>query len=107
MTTDCGDACCSYGADVLPDEYDVIINSQVASAAQFTRPFKRDGELLYRTRVRNGGCVFLMKQRGCRLHSSGHKPITCRTFPKDFAEAEEAYKDGYLPCFHLGNNHHD
>jgi Fe-S-cluster containining protein len=103
MRIDCGDACCRYGADVFPSEYEQIIASNVASARQFTKPYTSEGDLLYRTRVRNGGCIFLMRQRGCRLHASGHKPLTCRTFPRDMAEAEEAFSDGYLPCFDMIN----
>ena len=103
MEIDCADACCRYGVDVLPEEYERIISSDISLAKKFTKPYKSDGEILYRTRVRKRGCIFLMPQRGCRLHSTGHKPITCRTFPKDLIEAEEAYQDGYLPCFNRIN----
>jgi Fe-S-cluster containining protein len=103
MEIDCADACCRYGVDVLPEEYERIVASNIALAKKFTKPYKSDGEILYRTRVRKRGCVFLMPQRGCRLHSTGQKPITCRTFPKDLAEAEEAHQNGYLPCFDLIN----
>jgi Fe-S-cluster containining protein len=99
METNCADACCSYGVDVLPEEYEKIISLNIASPKQFTQPYKSDGEILYRTRVRKGGCIFLQPQRGCRLHATGRKPITCITFPKDMDEAREAYEDGYLPCF--------
>lgn len=99
MKTDCGDACCRYGADVLPEEYNRIISLKIASPSEFSKPYMSEGEMLYRTRVRNGGCIFLMKPRGCRLHASGHKPITCQNFPQDMEEAREAYEDGYLPCF--------
>ncbi|MBN1376189.1 MAG: YkgJ family cysteine cluster protein [Dehalococcoidia bacterium] len=105
MNTNCGDVCCRYGADVLPEEYERIISLKIASPGEFSRPYMSDGEMLYRTRVRKGGCVFLMPQRGCRLHATGHKPITCRNFPIDMDEAREAYEDGYLPCFDTGNSH--
>jgi len=96
---DCADECCRYGVDVLPDEYDRLASSDLARPEEFTKPFKRDGEILYRTKLGKRGCIFLMPQRGCRLHSAGQKPITCQTFPKNLREARTAYRDGYLPCF--------
>ena len=104
MKTDCADACCRYGADVFQEEYERIISSNIASPNKFTKPYVSDGDILYRTRVRKGGCIFLQPQRGCRLHATGHKPITCMSFPKDMEEAREAYENGYLPCFNLVNN---
>jgi Fe-S-cluster containining protein len=99
MEFDCADACCRYGADVFPDEYQRLISSNVASEKEFSKPYKSNGDTLYRTRVRNGGCVFLMPERGCRLHATGDKPVTCQNFPRTITEAREAYTCGYLPCF--------
>jgi hypothetical protein len=99
MSYDCADACCRYGADVFPDEYHRLVSSNVASAKEFSKPYKSDGDMLYRTRVRKRGCIFLMPGRGCRLHATGNKPITCQKFPNDLKEAREAYSYGYLPCF--------
>ena len=101
METDCADACCRYGVDVLAEEYERIISLNIASYKEFTKPYISDGDILYRTRIRKRGCIFLQPQRGCRLHSTGHKPITCLSFPKNLQEAREAYQDGYLPCFDL------
>jgi Fe-S-cluster containining protein len=98
MDFDCADACCRYGADVFPDEYQRIISSNAASEKEFSKPYKSDGDILYRTRVRKGGCIFLRPERGCRLHATG-KPITCQHFPRTLKEAREAYTYGYLPCF--------
>lgn len=99
MKFNCSDACCRYGVDVFPEEYERLVSLKIASPKEFTKPYDSDGDMLYRTRVRKGGCIFLQPGRGCRLHAGGHKPVTCREFPRDMDEAREAYEDGYLPCF--------
>jgi Fe-S-cluster containining protein len=99
MGFDCGDACCHYGADVWPDEYNRLISSKVATEKDFSKPYRCEGDVLYRTRVRNGGCVFLQPERGCRLHATGDKPVTCQNFPRNRRVARQAYSYGYLPCF--------
>lgn len=104
MEFDCSDACCHYGADVLTEEYERLISNNIADRSEFSLPYKYDGETLYRTRVRNGGCVFLQPGRGCRLHATGDKPMTCRNFPGTLREARQACADGYLPCFLAINN---
>jgi Fe-S-cluster containining protein len=101
MEINCADDCCRYGVDVLPEEYERIILSNLATPKEFTRPYKRDGELIYRTKLGKRGCVLLMPRRGCRLHLSGHKPITCQTFPKNLSAAKTAYQQGYLPCLDI------
>jgi hypothetical protein len=96
---DCADLCCKYGVDVLPDEYAKLISSHLADPSEFTGPEEdEDGVLLYRTVEGKRGCIFLSDTRGCRLHDTQYKPIVCQLFPRDRAEALEAYQDGYLPC---------
>ena len=98
----CQDACCCYGVDVRPEERDRLISLGYATAEDFTGPTLEDGELNYRTQVSKRGCVFLQeKERGCRLHQYGVKPVICNVFPRDEEEAREMFDDGALPCFHL------
>jgi hypothetical protein len=95
----CSDLCCKYGVDVLPEEYASLIANHLADPSEFTGPEEdEDGVWLYRTVEGKRGCIFLSATRGCRLHDTQYKPIVCQRFPRDRAEALEAYQDGYLPC---------
>jgi hypothetical protein len=95
----CRDKCCMYGADVLPEEYAILISNHLADPGEFTGPeADEDGVMLYRTVEGKRGCIFLSATRGCRLHDTPYKPSVCQLFPRDQAEAQEAYEDGYLPC---------
>jgi hypothetical protein len=98
MEFECSDNCCTYGADVEVDEYNILISTALAKPSEFTGPEECDGALLYRTVLGPRGCIFLRPERGCRLHSTPYKPLICKIFPRDEAEAQEAYEDGYLPC---------
>jgi Fe-S-cluster containining protein len=100
LKIDCADLCCKYGVDVLPEEYENLIAHHLAEPAEFTGPEadEEDGVMLYRTAEGTRGCIFLSSSRGCRLHNTQYKPIVCQLFPRDKAEALEAYQDGYLPC---------
>jgi hypothetical protein len=96
----CKDSCCQHGVDVFPSERDALIAAGVAKPSDFTKPkMDAEGTILYRTRKTARGCVFLMKDRGCRLHALGHKPSVCSQWPRNFEEAKRAAGDGYLPCF--------
>jgi|WetSurMetagenome_2_1015567.scaffolds.fasta_scaffold267888_2 Fe-S-cluster containining protein len=98
---DCNDLCCSYGADVYIEEYNLLLEKGLATQNEFTGPEKDDdGTLLYRTALGTRGCIFLKSTRGCRLHESGIKPYVCNVFPRDHEEALEAYREGYLFCMH-------
>jgi hypothetical protein len=94
----CSDKCCTYGADVEVDEYNLLISMDLAKPSDFTGPEECDGELLYRTVLGPRGCIFLRPKRGCRLHDTPYKPLICKIFPRDEREAQEAHQDGYLPC---------
>jgi Fe-S-cluster containining protein len=95
----CADLCCKYGVDVQLDEYANLIEHRLAAPEDFIGPEKDDdGILVYRTAEGSRGCIFLAPTRGCRLHNTPYKPIVCQLFPRDEAEALEAYEDGYLPC---------
>ena len=99
MTFNCSDDCCRYGVDVEIEEYHNLISNRLAVPKDFTGPEKdENGYLLYRTKLGPRGCIFLRPDRGCSLHNSGCKPAVCKVFPRDYEEAKEAYKDGYLPC---------
>jgi Fe-S-cluster containining protein len=107
---DCADLCCKYGVDVRLDEYANLIANHLAVPGEFTGPEEdEDGVLVFRTVEGIRGCVFLSTVRGCRLHNTPFKPIVCRLFPRNEAEALEAYGDGYLPCIshyvHLEEQH--
>lgn len=96
----CKDACCSFGVDVRPEERDRLIESGYATAENFTGPTLEEGDLYYRTRVGERGCVFLKDDsRGCRLHQYDIKPVVCNVFPRDVEEAQEMFDEGALPCF--------
>jgi hypothetical protein len=96
----CGDSCCQHGADVFPRERDALISAGIARASDFTRPkIDEEGTKLYRTRKTSRGCVFLMEDRGCRLHVTGYKPSVCSEWPRNYEEARCAAGEGYLPCF--------
>jgi len=98
----CGDSCCQHGADVFAHERDYLISLGMASASDFSGPQTDEtGDVLYRTKTGSRGCVFLLDQRGCRLHLSGHKPSVCREWPRNFQEARQAADKDYLPCFSL------
>jgi len=98
-TFQCADKCCRYGVDVLVEEYDKLIATHLAKPSDFTGPeADEDGVMLYRTALGRRGCIFLLPKRGCRLHNTEYKPSVCLVFPRDKAEALEAYHDGYLPC---------
>jgi Fe-S-cluster containining protein len=98
----CADSCCQHGADVFEKERDLLISAGIATASHFSGPKKdKTGTVLYRTQIGTRGCVFLMDDRGCRLHVSGHKPSVCCEWPRTFREAKRAAGEDYLPCFPL------
>jgi len=104
----CGDSCCQHGVDVFAHERDLLISVGIAIASDFSEPYTDDtGTILYRTQIGPRGCVFLLDGRGCRLQSSGHKPLTCHVWPRTFQEALDAAIDGCLPCFSLRYNRED
>jgi Fe-S-cluster containining protein len=98
LTFACADECCTYGADVEIEEYQKLIENNLAAPGEFTGPEEDEGVMLYRTALGPRGCTFLLPERGCRLHNTPFKPRVCLVFPRDTAEAKEAYEDGYLPC---------
>jgi hypothetical protein len=98
LTFACADECCMYGADVEIEEYQKLIENNLAAPGEFTGPEEDEGVMLYRTALGPRGCIFLLPERGCRLHNTQYKPRVCLVFPRDTAEAKEAYEDGYLPC---------
>jgi Fe-S-cluster containining protein len=103
LTFRCADNCCKYGADVEIEEYHNLIANRLATPGDFTGPEEdENGFLLYRTALGPRGCIFLLPERGCRLHNTAFKPDVCKVFPRDDAEALEAYEDGYLPCVEEG-----
>jgi len=98
----CGDSCCQHGVDVYAHERDLLILAGKATASDFLQPqTDKMGTTMYRTRVGMRGCVFLLDERGCRLHVSGHKPSVCSEWPRTFQEAKRAASEDYLPCFPL------
>jgi hypothetical protein len=94
----CADECCMYGADVEIKEYNQLIEHHLAVPEEFTGPEEDQGVMLYRTALGPRGCIFLLPERGCRLHNTQFKPSVCLVFPRDTEEAQEAFEDGYLPC---------
>ena len=104
----CEDSCCQHGVDVFAHERDLLISVGKAIASDFSEPNTDEtGTIMYRTQIGPRGCVFLMNERGCRLHISGHKPLVCHVWPRTFQEAMCAASEGYLPCFSLRYNKED
>jgi hypothetical protein len=97
-TYPCKEECCSWGVDVYPDERDRMVADGIATAADFTGPAMDEGELLYRTALRERGCVFLNPTRGCRLHAIGYKPRVCIAVPRDPEEVADMLEDDQMPC---------
>ena len=75
-----------------------MIDAGVARESDFTGPELDEGELLYRSALGPRGCIFLLPDRGCRLHGIGFKPEICRLVPRDPEEVEEMASDDMLPC---------
>jgi hypothetical protein len=98
LTFACADDCCTYGADVEIREQRLLIENNLAVPEEFTGPEEDGGVMLYRTALGPRGCIFLLPDRGCRLHNTPFKPSVCLVFPRDTEEAKEAFEDGYLPC---------
>jgi hypothetical protein len=99
----CDDACCRFGVDVWPEEAENLIAAGVATAADFTGPEADDaGDVLFRTALGPRGCVFLKDGRGCRLHGTPLKPITCVKMPSSDEDIEYMLADGIMPCCETG-----
>jgi hypothetical protein len=84
-------ACCAFGTTVTPEE-----------AAGLSRRYGEDkvyrtrwGE--WRTRVRNGRCVFLVNNV-CTVHDDPHYPAVCRGFPWTDAETGGPYEFDQTIC---------
>ncbi len=125
--TFCHDSCCQYGCDVNLAERDRILAVkdelrpfvQAPPEQWFTTEEKEDPEYetgrFVRTRVKNGGCVFLsQKGRGCSIHAfclaTGRdyhrvKPAVCWLFPVTWDKgvlrpSSDVHDD--LACRHTG-----
>ena len=99
MTFACDDACCRFGVDVWPRELERLVAAGAATPADFTGPeLDEEDDLLYRTALGTRGCVFLNGDRGCRLHGTDLKPITCIRMPSSDRDVEEMLADGIMPC---------
>ena len=84
-------ACCAYGATLSDDEAESL-------GARYGRDRMyraRWGE--WRTRVRDGRCVFLVSN-SCSIHTDAHYPAVCRGFPWTDAETGGAYEYDQTIC---------
>ena len=84
-------ACCAYGATVSEQEVEAIVRAQGEDKVYRTRW----GE--WRTRVKNGRCVF-MENGGCSIHAQPYYPAVCRGFPWTDAETGGAYEFDQTIC---------
>ena len=124
----CNDACCQHGVDVDRLHYDNILRHAEALEKYtgiprdrwFDGKFEKDPEVpggaTTRTRVENGGCVFLNRPgRGCKLHAyfleqgmdpREYKSMVDFLFPITFDEGllhpSEEVLDGELVCTNTG-----
>jgi hypothetical protein len=86
-----GSACCNYGTTLSEPEAQVIARDYGPGLIYQTRW----GE--WRTRVRNGKCVFL-RDNACLLHDAEHYPAVCRGFPWFDAETGGPYEFDRTIC---------
>ena len=84
-------ACCAYGSTCSEDEAAAIIADFGAAMVYRTRW----GE--WRTRVKNGRCVFFNGQ-GCSIHTRPYYPAVCRGFPWIDAETGGPYEYDRTIC---------
>ena len=92
-----GSACCAYGV-TLSDEEAAAIS---AARGEHLVYQARWGE--WRTRVRNGRCVFLVDNR-CTIHSQPYYPAVCRGFPWTDAETGGPYVYDQTICPEFARN---
>lgn len=120
----CHDACCDHGVDIdvgnaarlkaLPEDFHAAVGVPVSQ--WFTDEIVADPEFPgghhLRTRVRDGGCVFLERAgRGCKIHAwciekgwdyHALKPLVSTLFPLTFEHgvlaASGEIADGTLVC---------
>lgn len=120
----CKDSCCSYGVDIdvenvarimaLGEDFDAFVSTP--RAKWFTTRTWKDAEFpggaQKRTRVKDGACVFLDRQkRGCKIHAycvansidyHALKPLVSTLFPITFEGgalvASGELEDGSLIC---------
>lgn len=120
----CRDGCCSHGVDIdldnvarlkaMPEDFHALVG--VCASEWFTGEIVADAEFPsgrhVRTRVRDGGCVFLNRPgRGCKIHAyclerglDYHtlKPMVSTLFPLTFEQgilaASGELVDGTLVC---------
>ena len=83
--------CCAYGTTLSDAEAAQISETHGAETMYRTR----SGE--WRTRVRQGRCVFFV-DGGCRLHGLPHYPAVCRGFPWTDAETGGPYEFDRTIC---------
>ncbi len=88
-------ACCRYGTTVTEQEVRAI--EAAFGPGKVHR--KRDGE--WRTRVRDGYCVFL-EDNVCTIHDRPFYPAVCRCFPWTDAETGGPYLYDQSICPELG-----
>ena len=129
----CHDACCSYGVDIDVENVarinalgrDFEDHVGVPRDRWFTKRVWKDAEFpgggQARTRVRDGACVFLNRERrGCKIHSyciekgldyHDLKPLVSVLFPLTFEQgtlvAAAEIEDGTLVCAGQGPSLYD
>jgi len=84
-------ACCAYGSTCSDDEAAAIIAEFGDGKVYRTRW----GE--WRTRVKNGRCVFFNGQ-GCSIHARPYYPVVCRGFPWTDSETGGPYEYDRTIC---------
>jgi hypothetical protein len=92
-----GSACCAYGV-TLSDEEAAAISAAHGEHLVYQA---RWGE--WRTRVRNGRCVFLVDNR-CAIHDQPYYPAVCRGFPWTDAETGGPYVYDQTICPEFARN---
>lgn len=84
-------ACCAHGVTLNDDEAAAVSAAHGADRIYQTRW----GE--WRTRVRNGRCVFL-EDNVCAIHAESYYPAVCRGFPWTDAETGGPYEFDQTIC---------
>ncbi len=84
-------ACCAHGVTLSDDEAAAV---SAAHGSQYLYQ-TRWGE--WRTRVRQGRCVFL-ENNVCRIHAESYYPAVCKGFPWTDAETGGPYEFDQTIC---------
>ncbi len=85
----CGKCCKDWSIELSEEEYiqhkDILKNSDLPEEYEsFSEEIQKDGETVYKLQLRKDGCVFMLEDNRCYIHSTfgpETKSRTCKYFP--------------------------